>query len=197
MEFEKALLRDCMYACDLSYEALCDVSGITGPGIRFLNSELKQWIALRRYTLAKRVNRFYVYALAKEMKAGRLRMPELKEGERWWQSTVWIGQAALDIDAGRTAATTLIDLQSGQTTWMEEWGKKGMYWKRGIRQSVAEVIFAKRICIEATEQTGIAVTAAEVFPQRFGINNVQVMQEAEEIKLSEDSDMPDALPAEQ
>ncbi len=191
MEFEKALLRDCVWAADLSFEILCDIAGITGPGIRFLNAELKRWIMLRQYPQAKRCNRFYNYAIAKEMKAGRLRAPNLKPGQYWWNKTEWIGLAALDIDAGRTAQATLIDLQSGQTTWLGEWGAKGIYWKRGIRQSITEVAFAKLECIRTSQETGVTVTAQEVFPQRFAIANQQQLTTEDPSKAKLDTGVPD------
>lgn len=167
-EFERALLQDCAFAADLSYEVLCDIAGITGPGIRFLNAELKRWIALRQYGQAKRCNRQYAYVIAKEIKSGRLREPQLKPGEMWWQSTLWIGMPAMDIDAGRTAQATVTDLQSGQTTWLERWGEKGTYWKRAIRQGIAEVAFAKLECARYSAEYGIPLDVREVFPQRFG-----------------------------
>lgn len=179
MEFEKALLRDCVWGSDLSFEILCDLAGITGPGIRFLNAELKRWIMLRQYRQAKRCNRFFNYAIAKEIKSGRLREPILKKGEFWWNKTEWIGLPAMDIDAGRTASATLIELQSGLTTWLDEWGEMGgVYWKRRIRQAVFEVAYAKlqaALVSKSPEMVkhGITVTAQEVFPQRFAIANQQ------------------------
>lgn len=198
MEFEKALLRDCVWGSDLSYEILCDIAGITGPGIRYLNAEMKRWIMLRQYRQAKRCNRFYNYCIAKEIKGGRLREPKgLKPGEYWWNKTEWIGLPAMDIDAGRTAQATLIELQSGLTTWLDEWGEMGgVYWKRRIRQSVAEVVYAKQQCLAAKEATGIEVTAQEVFPQRFAIANLQPTASADPAATQgKDKELPDPADA--
>lgn len=199
MEFEKALLRDCVWAADLSFEILCDIAGITGPGIRYLNSELKRWITLRHYRQAKRNQRFYNYAIAKEIKGGRLREPKLKAGEFWWNRTEWIGLAAMDIDAGRTAQATLTDLQSGQTTWLDEWGTKGAFWKRRIRQSVREVAFAKRECLIVSKEFDVPLTVQEVFPARFMAAGQQQaaavpageIKKDEEIDGSDPADVPE------
>lgn len=171
-EFEKALKTDCAHSMDQSLQLIDDISGITGPGVRHLNSELKRWILLERYPQVKRCNRMYVYTIAKELKSGRLRQPVLKEGEFWWQRTQWIGLADMDIDAGRTAMATLSDLRSGQTTWMEIWGQKGVFWKRAIRQRVREVIFAKlEVQRQSAEARTVDVTVEECFPEVFKLGN--------------------------
>lgn len=175
-DFERALLTDCCYAADLSYNTLCDVSNITGPGIRFLNAELKRWVLLRRHTMAKRFGRMAIYALAKEMKSGRLRKPKLKPGENWWTRLEMIGQADMDIDGGRTAAATVTDLQTGQTTLLREWAGKGVFWRRAVAQAVHEVIVMHQECRKQSEAAGLQVglvTPERVFPLRFGITSAQ------------------------
>ena len=176
MEFEKALLRDCCDTVDLSYTRLCDVSSATGPGLRMLNADDKRWIALRHHRQAKRCQRMWNYTIAKELKAGRLRAPNLKPGEYWWNKCIWIGLPTPDIDGGRTAQATQTDLLSGLTTWMEEAKSGGLYWKRRTRQAIAEVIFAKVECLTQSQAAGLAigeVTAEKVFPGRFAITNFQ------------------------
>lgn len=176
MEFEKALLKDCCDTVDLSYSRLCDVAGISGPGLRMLNADDKRWIALRHHRQAKRCQRMYNYCLAKEIKNGRLREPQLKPGEFWWHKCIWIGLPTPDIDSGRTAQATQTDLLSGLTTWMEEAKSGGLFWKRRIRQSIAEVIFAKLECLSQSAAAGIdpaEVTPQTVFPGRFAITNYQ------------------------
>ena len=171
MEFERALMRDCCDSVDLSFERFCYLAGITGPGLRLLNADDKRWVSIRHYTQAKRNNRQAVYALAKEMKAGRLRYPKLKPGEAWWNKIEWIGLPHPDIDGGRTAQATLTDLRSGLTTWLDEWGEQsGVYWKRRVRQSIIEYIYARTECMRLAEQAGFAadsVTPEIVFPERW------------------------------
>jgi hypothetical protein len=162
--FERDVLKDCCHAADLTYEAFFDIAGITGPGIRFLNAELKRWIALKRLPQIKRVARFAVYALAKEMKAGRLRKPLLKAGENWWQRIEYLGLADMDIDGGRTAAATLTNLQSGLTTYLDQCGLDGLFWKR------PEVAFMHLTAQRTAAATGIPLADLApqvVFPQRF------------------------------
>lgn len=171
-EFEAQLLKDCCDAADISYERLCNIAGITGPGIRVLNADDKRWVKLHHQQQARRVHAQVVYALAVEMDAGRLRLPNLRPGELWTNQFQYIGLASPDIDGGRTAQATLSDLTSGQTHWLETWGQKGVYWKNAIRQSISEVVFAKAECIRQCLAAGLtenAVTPESVFPGRFAI----------------------------
>lgn len=168
--FEEALLKDCCYTAGVSYERLCNLAGLTGPALRTLNSDEKRWVKLNHYDQSKRVHNQVIYTLALEMDAGRLRQPKLLPGETWMQSFQYIGLAASDIDGGRTAAATLTDLKSGQTTWLETWGAKGAYWKKPIKQAISEIIFAEAECIRQAAAAGLPegrVTPERVFPDRF------------------------------
>jgi len=170
MDFEKQLLTDCCHGADLDYQTLCDISSISGPGIRSLNSALKRWTLLRRYPQIKRVHRLTVWALAKEMKSGRLRAPVLKKNEQWWNSIVYIGLADMDIDGGRTAAATLSDLKSGQTSWLDIHGARGVFWKKAIQQSVNELVYTQLTCLKSAEAAGLpteSITPERVFPDRY------------------------------
>jgi hypothetical protein len=170
MDFERQLLTDCCHGADLDYQTLCDISSVTGPGIRSLNAALKRWTLLRRYPQIKRVHRLTVWTLAKEMKSGRLRAPILRKGEQWWSSIVYIGLADMDIDGGRTAQATLSDLRSGQTTWLDLHGARGIFWKKAISQAINEMVYAQLQCLKAAENAGLppdSITPERVFPDRF------------------------------
>ena len=171
-EFERTLLKDCCDAADISYERLCSIAGVTGPGIRVLNADDKRWVKLHHHDMAKRIHNQVIYTLALEMNAGRLRQPVLRPGELWTNCFQYIGMAAPDIDGGRTANATLSDLMSGQTHWLETWGQKGVYWKNGIRQSISEVVFAEVECLRQAQAAGLPegrVTPERVFPNRFNV----------------------------
>lgn len=173
LDFERAVMTDCCHAADLDYETFANISRVTGPGIRYLNSALKRWVQLRRYQQIQRQHRLTVWALAKEMKSGRLRRPATKPGESWWQRLEYIGLADMDIDGGRTAAATLTDLRSGQTTWLDTQGNRGVFWKRSMRQAVAEVALAELECAKVEQATGLPtgrLTPERIWPDRFNAN---------------------------
>jgi hypothetical protein len=137
-----------------------------------LNADDKRWVALRHHKMAKRCHQQVVYTLAVEMKAGRLREPRLKPNEMWFNKFLYIGLPFPDIDGGRTAQATVSYLQAGLTNWLQEskiYG--GGFWKRNIRQSIREVVFAELCCIEESKAAGLPegrVTPQKVFPERFG-----------------------------
>ncbi len=197
-EFEKALLTDCCYAADLSYQTLCDISKITGPGIRFLNAELKRWITIKRYPQAKKMARLTVWALAKEMNSGRLRRPTGTAAKNWWRAFEWLGLADMDIDGGRTAQATVTDLQTGQTTWADQWAGKGINWKKRINQAIYEVVYAEQECRRQREKANLPeglINVRTVFPLRFG-NQPAPLLEAETVppKEGDDDDEEDGDP---
>ena len=165
--FEEALLRDCCYAADLSYDRLCNLAALTGPGLRMLNADDKRWVKLRHHEQSKRVHQQVIYTLAREMADGRLRQPKLRPGEKWQNQFQYIGLASPDIDGGRTASATLSDLTSGQTHWLETWGQKGVFWKKAIRQRIAEHVFVSAECLKQDAAAGLpqgTSTPERIFP---------------------------------
>jgi hypothetical protein len=188
--FEEALLKDCCYTVGVSYERLCNLAGLTGPALRTLNSDEKRWVKLNHYDQSKRVHNQVIYTLALEMAAGRLREPKLRPGEQWTQSFQYIGLAASDIDGGRTAAATLTDLKSGQTTWLETWGQKGVYWKRAIKQAVAEPIFVICEIMRQAKAAGLPdgmVQPEWIFPERFSKDAKPALPNSPDLKVNPDA----------
>ena len=195
MEFEKRLLDDCALGCDLPPGAIYDLAGFTGPAIRYTMAEIQRWVANKQWRQAKRCQRYYVYHVAKEIKAGRLPQGPAN----WWSKVEWIGQADMTIDAQRMANVSTINLLNGLTTWMDEWGKaNGVFWKRRIRQRVLEVAFAKAQCLAARDTHGVELTYAEVFPGLTPQNIVPLLQmnqqQADATALADTADTA-ALPA--
>lgn len=173
MEFEKRLLDDCALGVDLPPGAIYDLAGFTGPAIRYTMAEIQRWVANKQWAQAKRCQRYYVYHVAKEIKAGRL-----PQGPpNWWSKVEWIGQADMTIDAQRMASVSTINLLNGLTTWMDEWGKaNGVFWKRRIKQRVLEVAYAKAQCLAASSNLSVELTYAEVFPGMVPATIVPLMQ---------------------
>lgn len=194
MAFEEAVLRDCCYTADLSYERICDLTAAKGPGIRMLAADDKRWVALRHHKQAKRCHAQVVYALAIEMKAGRLRLPQLRPGELWFNRIQYIGLAAPDIDGGRSASATITNLQSGLTTWLEEAKAGGLYWKRRCTQAIKEVIFAHLECASQSAAAGIEpdkITPQLVFPERFAVTTAAPVKD---VAASDDGTPPKKNP---
>lgn len=167
MEFEKALLKNCVWAADLPFEALCDLAGVSGPGMRFILAEIKRWVANQFHFKARWVRWYRAIYLANEIKAGRLPDPAKFRpagvaNPNWWLRAEYIGQSDMTIDEGRKGNLALVNLESGLTTWADEWAEKGAYWKQRIRQRVKEYALARDECAK------IGATVSEVFPKLGG-----------------------------
>lgn len=156
-EFERSILRDCVWGWDLPYEALCEISGVTGPAVRFLMNEVDRWTYNEHELLAKLCHRWWVYDTAKEIEAGRLREPN---DARWWQQqkVLWVGQRGLTIDRGREGQLAIVQLGAGLTTWADEWGEWGEFWQDKVDQRVREVAYAQAQC------EAVGLTLSDVFP---------------------------------
>lgn len=145
-EFERALLEDVILGTDLPPSALYYVAGMTGPEVRFTMEEIQRWVLNQQFLTANRwSNRYYTYWLAKELKSGRIQYP--KREKAWWK-VEWIGQSDLTIDKGRDGQLSIMQLETGLTSWSEQWGQKGKSWKRAVRQRIQEVKWALDECKE-------------------------------------------------
>ena len=97
MDFMEILGRDMSIGYGLDLEVTWHVAGLTGPSVRFVLDKADRWIRNRQATLENWCRRVWVYAIAKEIKSGRLPMPA---DPRWWQVN-FIPQRNLTIDRGR------------------------------------------------------------------------------------------------
>lgn len=147
--FEKALLRDCTWGVDLPFEALCEIAGLTGPGVRYVMAEVERWVLNHQHRLSRWCQRYYAYHLAMEIKAGRL--PQTQHA--YWRDVEWIGQPSMTIDRGRDGNVAIHRLDKGLSTWADEWAQSGAYWKRKLRQRIKEVAWAKaQVAMEAADK---------------------------------------------
>lgn len=192
MEFEEALMRDCCDSIDLPYGALFQAKG-TSPAIRFTLEDIKRWIQVKHLHRARWCQRYYSIFIAREMKAGRLREPAGGD-PRWWRCT-WIGMADPTIDRG-SKSHTINQLDAGLTTWSDEWGQSGAFWKGKVRQRIREVAFAKQEVLKAAKEEGVELTYDEVFRRQNqslppSVGNTRLTKSSGE---TDDEDLPDPPP---
>ena len=161
--FEEDLLRDCSYSANQIYEVLFKPNELKGPAARLVLAEVKRWAANQLHYKARFVRWYRALYIANEIEAKRLPRPKEIPGKPfWWLRAAYIGQADMGIDPGRLGNLALINLESGLTTWGQEWGERGIFWKRPIRQRAREVAYAKKVA--ADEE----LTLGEVFPKLGG-----------------------------
>jgi capsid protein len=151
------LIRDIALGTGCPPEIIWELSGLNGPGVRFLMERLDRWIAARQKPLRAWASRHYIYHLAKEMKAGRLRPCR---DERWWK-VAWIGQKSMTIDRSRDKDQ--LDLyDGGMTTLSDFYAQRGKDWEEQVKQKILE---RKTIREECRAQ---GVDPDEVFRPRQG-----------------------------
>lgn len=114
------LVRDICINCGVDSEIVWNIIGQTGPSVRYLMAKLKRFLTQEHQRLQIINQRFYVYFMAKAIKAGYL---EAIDG--WWLCD-WIPQADMTIDIGREGKLALDQLRSGATTHEHIWHDAGL-----------------------------------------------------------------------
>ena len=149
------------FGSDLHPAALFYLSDLKGPGVRYTMEQIERWVALEHKRMAWECQRYYLYHVSKEINAGRL--PQGPEG--WWNRILWLGLPSMTIDSGREGALTISNLESGLTTWGDEWSAKGQFGKRKLRERIREFAWAKSEAARAGKEFGVEMTLGEVMPR--------------------------------
>jgi hypothetical protein len=163
-EFERALIEDCILGTNLPPSALYYIAGMTGPSVRLNMTDIQRWILLEHSWQKQWCRRIYAYVIAKEIAAGRLRMPihpKTGEPEPYWRRVEWIPLADPTIDVGREGNLAIQRLQAGLTTWADEYRTGGAFSKKKLRDQI-------RAFAEMKDYAGsFKLSMGEVFPM-FG-----------------------------
>jgi len=64
-EFERDLIRECTSYLDLPFEALFEMAGNTGPGIRYWMADIRRWVSIRHLYRARWCQTYYAIFMAK------------------------------------------------------------------------------------------------------------------------------------
>ena len=128
------MVRDICWGCGLAPEIVWNIVALRGANNRLLNSKTQRWIGARLLRQKNFVRRYWVYAIAKELKAGRL--PVCKD-PAWWKVTM-LPQASITADRGREGKLD-IDLVANQMMSLQQFfAKDGQDWLTEIRQMAEE-----------------------------------------------------------
>lgn len=147
MEFVETLIFDMATGFGLPVEVIGKMMRLTGPGVRFVMDRADRWIKCRQLLQERWARRVWTYFIAKEIKAGRLPMPQ---GGRWW-GVKFTSQRNLTIDRAKEARQRQDAIDQGLGTaadWYEV--LDGADWQEQYRQRIAEVKFGLQEC--AAEQ---------------------------------------------
>lgn len=139
------LMLDMATGYGLPLEVIWKMFRLTGPGVRFVMDRAGIWIKQRQKLLRRWCRRIWVYIIAKEIKAGRLRMP--KDG-RWW-AVKFIAQRNLTIDRSKESRQRQDAIDQALGTY-EDWYEEfdGADWRTKLRQRVIEEKFLMAECEE-------------------------------------------------
>jgi capsid protein len=174
------LIRDIALGTGCPVEIIWELSGLNGPGVRFMLERLDRWISRRQKPLRAWNTRHYVYHMAKEMKAGRLR--ECRD-PNWWK-VAWIGQKSMTIDRSRDKDQ--LDLyDGGMTTLSDYYAQRGQDWEEQVKQKILE----RKLIREECARQGLEPD--EVFRPRQGAAGIGASESSESGAAGDPSEVVD------
>lgn len=136
------IIKSVAWGTDFPYEALYAISGLTGPAVRAVlrqtEAVAKEWRKQMRVTFCQR---FYVYAISRLMKEGRLRQCN---DSRWWKCD-WIGREALTIDAGREWGAEIAAMKMGANTLRDWYAEASQDVETKLRDRAVELALAMKL----------------------------------------------------
>lgn len=134
LEFVNYLMRDISWGIGLAPEVLWMMSGLTGPGVRFVMKDLERWTKKRQDYATQALHRYWLHFWSCEFAKG-VRRPN---DDRWWK-VAWLPMASLTIDEGRDGSLEMKRLESGAETLARSWGSRGVKWDEAMTQSDKEI----------------------------------------------------------
>jgi hypothetical protein len=161
-EFLEDLNRDIAWGLGLSPDVLWNISKIGGASVRYVLADAQVWIEAQQQILVDQfLQRFWVYFISKEIKAGRLRPPTDPD---WYYKVGWQPPAKLTVDIGRDGKLSIDLHRSGMLTMKRWYGAQGLDDETEIRQFVREYAQRIKICQEVGDEFGIKLDPDKVFP---------------------------------
>jgi len=153
------MVRDISWGCGLPPEIVWNMEKLRGANNRLLNSKLQRWIGARLLHKRNFVRRFWVYHVAKEMKAGRL--PVCRDPE-WWKVAA-LPQESMTADRGREGKLNIELVANRLMSLQDFFALQGKHWLDELRQISTEN--------DAMKDLGLAVgdvaRAAVKVPNQF------------------------------
>lgn len=128
------MVRDISWGAGLPPEIVWNMEKLRGANNRLLNSKLQRWIGARLLHKRNFVRRYSVYAIAKEMKMGRL--PACKDPE-WWKVAM-LPQESMTADKGREGKLNIELVANRMMSLQEFFALSGKDWLTEIEQMADE-----------------------------------------------------------
>lgn len=128
------MVRDISWGVGVAPEILWDINSLRGANNRLLNSKLQRWVGARLLRKRNFVRRYWVYAIAKEMKAGRL--PECRDPQ-WWKVAM-LPQANITADRGREGKLDIELVANRMMSLRDFFAREGKDWLTEVQQIAEE-----------------------------------------------------------
>lgn len=178
------LARQIAWGLNCSPEILWNMEKLGGATVRYVLADAQQTLIepMQELLADQFCTRFWVYYVAKEMKAGRL--PKCKDPQ-WW-NVGWQPQRKLTVDIGRDGALFVDMHKSGLISAQRFFSQQGQRWDVEINQYLDE----RKYVVEGVKARGM--TMDEAFPPAPGSANVQVTEQAD--PTAGDSTNPESTP---
>jgi capsid protein len=132
------LVRDIAWGAGLSPEIIWNISALGGANTRFILADAQGWIEEQQQELIDLYcARVYIYFIAKELKAGRLR----KCQDPAWFKHAWLPPPRLTVDFGRDGKLHAEQLRTGALTFKRFHGWQGLDSEEQSNQWLDEMKF--------------------------------------------------------
>lgn len=165
-EFLEDLNRDCAWGVGLAPEVLWNIAQLGGASVRYVLAEAQTFLESQQQILVDQfLGRFWVYFIAKEIKAGRLARPSDPE---WFWKCGWQPPAKLTVDIGRDGKLSIDLHRAGMLTLKRWYGSQGLFEEEEMRQHVREYALRIKLCEEVGKEFGMVLDPDKVFPPAPG-----------------------------
>jgi len=149
------ILRHAAGGFGLPIEVVWKISELGGANTRYILADAAAWVDQRQRWLEETfLRRWWVYQMACEMEAGRLRPCK---DPAWWRHA-WMKPQRLTVDFSRDGKLYLTQLQSGNMTRARYYGLQQLDAEQEDKALIAEITKRKAWC------SGAGLDYREVFP---------------------------------
>ena len=184
-EFAYDQMRDIAIGLGLPLEVVYHMVKLTGPGVRFVLQFAEKWIEKRRLELQEWCHRYWAYHMAKEIKAGRLPVPN---DPNWIDGVEWTPTRSISIDRSNDK-NRMDEMDAGYGTF-SKWcaDTEGAGWRKKTVQRTTEVKYAYEACGGVWDELTAEQKYAMVHRPRQGVAAVDIPDSKNSSSSSDDDD---------
>lgn len=176
------VIREIAWSCGISPEILWNMSGVGGAVARHILQDAEVFFAdIRQLLEFQYCRRFWRYWVWHAIKAGDLEYP----GDDWWRVD-WISPQRLTVDNGRDGKLRMDLVRAGLLSAKRYFGELGQDIDTELEDIVRAAATRKKLVARVSEEEGVELTEAEVFPPAPG--STQNIPPAAEPDADEETD---------